>query len=282
MKQRPEIKASAPQPAALAPRRIDQFEPREVIDTIKQTVCRGATDAQLRLFMEVCRATGLNPFIKGEIWYVAEKGIIMAGRDGYLRVANEHPAFDGMETRVERDERGVPVKAVCTVWRKDRNHPTVSEAYYSEYKKASPVWQQYPSAMISKVAETLALKRSFAINGVVTEEEIGHDETAQEKPQSKPEAPARSSLFEEMINQFAELKARLAPDEAIYYEILGQFGVKHSNEFRDLGKARTAYRVLLEKVRKHEVAPQLAEESAIIDAAAMMEEIAPPDEEAIP
>ena len=29
--------------------------------------------------------------------------------------------------------------------------------------------------MISKVAEVLALKRSFSINGVVTEEEIGHD-----------------------------------------------------------------------------------------------------------
>ena len=275
-----ETKAAAPQPTALVSRRIDQFEGREVMDAIKQTVCRGATDAQLRVFMEVCRATGLNPFIKGEIWYVAEKGIIMAGRDGYLRIANEHPAFDGMETRVERDERGVPIKAVCTVWRKDRNHPTVSEAYYSEYKKASPVWQQYPSAMISKVAEMLALKRSFAINGVVTEEEIGHDEPAQGKPQAKPGPPVQSSPFDEMIKQFAELKARLAPDEAIYYQVLSEFGVCHSNEFPDLGKARAAYRKLLEKVRAYEAGQQ--QESAIIDAAAMIEEIAPADQEANP
>ena len=62
----------------------------------------------------------------------------------------------------------------------------------------------------------------------------------------------RSSPFEEMIKQFAELKARLAPDEAIYYQVLSEFGVCHSNEFPDLGKARAAYRMLLEKVRAYE------------------------------
>jgi hypothetical protein len=134
-------------------------------------VCSGATDSQFKMFIEICKTTGLNPFLK-EIWFVKGVGI-MAARDGYLRVANDHPMFDGMETRVERDSKNVPVKAVCTVWRKDRNHPIVCEAYYNEYAKQSQVWQTYKSAMISKVAEVLALKRSFAINGVVTEEEIG-------------------------------------------------------------------------------------------------------------
>jgi phage recombination protein Bet len=280
MKPKPETKAAAPQPAALAPRRVDQYQQREVIEAIKQTVCKGASDAQLRLFMEVCKATGLNPFIKGEIWFVAEKGLILTGRDGFLRVANENPNFDGMETRVERDEWGVPVKAVCTVWRKDRNHPTICEAYYSEYKKTSSVWQQYPSAMISKVAEVLSLKRSFAINGVVTEEEIGRDEPAQEKPEANQKAPAPPSPFREMIHRFGELKARL-PDEAIYYQVLSEFGAKHSNEFRDLDKARVAYRRLLQKVREHEAAQQ-TEESEIIDVAALAEEIKPPAEEAAP
>src|ERR1041385_784039 len=103
--------------AALAPI-TNRYDQAEVVSTIKQTVCKGATDAQLRMFLEVCRSTGLDPFLK-EIYYVAEKGIIMAARDGYLRVANENPQFDGMETRVERDERQVPIKATCTVWRKE-------------------------------------------------------------------------------------------------------------------------------------------------------------------
>ena len=152
----------------------DKYDQREMVDTLKQTVCKGATDPQFRMFVEVCRATGLNPFLR-EIWFVPSVGI-MAGRDGYLAVANKHPQFDGMETRVTRDDENVPIKAVCTVWRKDRNHPIICEAYYSEYRRSSQVWSQYPSAMISKVAEVLALKRSFSINGVVTEEEIGTGE----------------------------------------------------------------------------------------------------------
>lgn len=166
----------------------DRYNDRETIETIKQTVCKGATDAQLKVFIEVCRATGLSPWLK-EIFYVPEKGIIMASRDGYMRVANEHPMFDGMETRVERDEKNIPIKAVCTVWRKDRGHPTVCEAYFNEYVKSSSVWQTYKSAMIGKVAEVLALKRSFSINGVVTEEEIGYD-----IPAISPAAARKSAL----------------------------------------------------------------------------------------
>ena len=150
---------------------IDRYADPGMIQTLKDTVAKGSTDSQFRMFIEVCRATGLNPFLK-EIWFVPSVGV-MAGRDGYLRVANDHPMFDGMETLVERNEQNIPIKATCSVWRKDRAHPIKCEAYYSEYKKAGQVWNTYPSAMISKVAEVLALKRSFSINGVVTEEEIG-------------------------------------------------------------------------------------------------------------
>src|ERR1017187_3225695 len=128
---------------AISPCRYDQ---PEIVAVIKQTVAKGASDAQLRMFLEVCRSTGLDPFLK-EIYFVAEKGLIMAARDGYLRVANEHPQFDGIRTTVDRDEKtNVPIRATCSVWRKDRRHAITCEAYFSEYKKSGPVWSQYPSA----------------------------------------------------------------------------------------------------------------------------------------
>ena len=92
--------------------RSSRYDDADLVATIKQTVCKGATDAQLRMFLEVCKKTGLDPFLK-EVWYIAEKNLIMAGRDGYLRVANENPQFDGMDTRVERDENNKPIKATC-------------------------------------------------------------------------------------------------------------------------------------------------------------------------
>jgi hypothetical protein len=163
--------------------RIDapQWDAPDMVRVLKETVCKGATDAQFKMFVEVCKATGLNPLLK-EIYFVPNVGV-MAGRDGYLRVANEHAMFDGMETLVDRDENGIPIKATCRVWRKDRSHPITTEAYYNEYRKDSQVWRTYKSAMIGKVAEVLALKRSFSINGVVTEEEIGMDKQDAEERQ---------------------------------------------------------------------------------------------------
>lgn len=171
----------------------------EGIETITQTVAKGASPAELAMFLEVCRGTGLNPFLK-EIWYIGQTKTIMAARDGYLRVANQHPQFDGMETTVERDSANLPIKATCKVWRKDRSHAITCEAFYNEYKKQSPVWNQYPSAMISKVAEVLALKRSFAINGVVTEEEIGYQPVQQAEAISDPEREALLSKCDELLN----------------------------------------------------------------------------------
>lgn len=175
---------------------IDRYADPEMVRTLKETVCKGATDSQFRMFIEICRGTGLNPFLR-EIWYVPSVGV-MAARDGYLRVANEHPAFDGMQTTVERDAQGIPIKATCSVWRKDRTHPVTCEAYYDEYKKGGNVWQTYKSAMISKVAEVLALKRSFSINGVVSEEEIGFEAPEDDKPKRGSRAAAQSVAVEKI------------------------------------------------------------------------------------
>lgn len=255
---------------AAASVQISRYEQADVIATIKQTVAKGASDAQLQMFLQVCRSTGLDPFLK-EIYFVAEKGLIMAARDGYLRVANENPQFDGMQTTVQRDANNVPIKATCSVWRKDRTHAITCEAYYSEYKKSAPVWAQYPSAMISKVAEVLALKRSFAINGVVTEEEMGTSEPAPEakqnvtvmgKPQlaakiidAEPDEESGSYSYDEEVEMdleetlaislemerqkrldaFADLKRRYLNLGTVksYHAILALNGVHQASDFDD-------------------------------------------------
>jgi hypothetical protein len=252
---------------------VDRYNDETMLNTLRETVCKGATIPQFRMFIEVCKGTGLNPFLK-EIWFVPGVGV-MAGRDGYLRVANESPQFDGMETRVERDAKNVPIKATCSVWRKDRSHPITCEAYYNEYKRSGGVWDKYPSAMISKVAEVLALKRSFSINGVVTEEEIGEQEpTRAEKVQAAKEvgaaklaamtgevyqaefveqpemaeAPAKISF--KALESFKDIKAELKKlgAEARYYGILKTFGAEKSNQLNEIN-ARDAYKTLAAELK---------------------------------
>jgi len=259
----------------------DRYDQPAMIETIRQTVCKGATDAQFRMFIEVCRGSGLNPFLR-EIWFVPSVGI-MAGRDGYLAVANKHPQFDGMETRVERDEKNVPIKATCTVWRKDRVHPIICEAYYNEYKKGGGVWAQYPSAMISKVAEVLALKRSFAINGVVTEEEIGNPEprgsaaaaqgvaqakiagsmplVAEEDKQPATEPPVEQDVLTQTLATFtsraaitaafAELQKaflRFATAEE-WTQALAEFGIQ-DDKYPTIGAAKKAFTAMWRTTEK--------------------------------
>jgi len=271
------------------PGAVDRYTDETMLNTLKETVCKGATVPQFRMFIEVCKRTGLDPFLK-EIWFVPGVGV-MAGRDGYLRVANEHPMFDGMETKVERDAQSKPVKATCSVYRKDRSHPITCEAYYNEYKKAGNVWQTYPSAMISKVAEVLALKRSFSINGVVTEEEIGEQEpTRAEKVQAakevgaeklakmKGEAPSvhvaefvdeqpqmeapPAKISFKALESFKDIKTELKKlgGEARYYGVLKSFGVDKSNQLNEVN-ARDAYKALAAELKAIRLAAADLEET---------------------
>ena len=50
--------------AVYRPTAVSNWENRELIETLKQTVCKGASDAQFMMFSQVCQATGLNPWLR--------------------------------------------------------------------------------------------------------------------------------------------------------------------------------------------------------------------------
>lgn len=147
---------------------------QEKINLIRRMCAKDATDEEFMLFLEICSAYNLNPLLR-EIWFVKFKGrepSIFTSRDGYLKIAHASGKLDGIESRVIEDSNGKPLKATCTVWRKDMSHPFTSEVKFNEhYNPNSDAWRKYPSAMLIKVAEVFALRRAFAISGLVTREE---------------------------------------------------------------------------------------------------------------
>ena len=164
----------------------------EEVDTIRRTVAEGATDSELKMFLHLSGAYGLDPFAK-DLWFIKAAGrpVIMTSRDGYLKIAQRNPHYRGMKADVvyagdvfERTENGVkhsyatksrgdPIGAYAIVKRDDRDIDTYVFAPFKEYNKSSGTWRQYPHAMILKVAEAMALKRAFSISGMVTQEELG-------------------------------------------------------------------------------------------------------------
>lgn len=171
----------------------------EEIETIKRTVASEANTDELKMFLHVAKSYGLDPFNK-EIffWKVKGKPTIMTSRDGYLKIADRQPQYDGLVSDVVRKndnfkrksdgieheygtERGDIVGAYALVYRKDRSYPVYVFASFEEYRSDTKVWYQYPSAMILKVAESMALKRSFSVSGLVSREEMDVQQLEEDK-----------------------------------------------------------------------------------------------------
>jgi len=166
-----------------------------------QSLVPEATEIDLKHFMYLCKEYDLDP-LKKEIYFIrcGGKHVAITSRDGYLKIANLNPCFDGLESDVvyqgdklvKREDGSLSIEygdghlifdksklvgAFCSVFRKDRSKATtIFVSIKDYYKKNAPIWEQYTNAMILKVAEAMALKRAFAISGLVTKEEIDKDE----------------------------------------------------------------------------------------------------------
>jgi len=163
---------------------------KKEVETIKRTVASDANQDELRMFLHIAKSYGLDPFNK-EIffWKIKGKPTIMTSRDGYLKIADRHKEYNGLVSDVVREndkfirkaqgidheygtKRGDIIGAYALVYRKDREYPVYVFAPFKEYFAGTRVWSQYPSAMILKVAESMALKRAFTVSGLVTAEEM--------------------------------------------------------------------------------------------------------------
>ena len=159
------------------------YSSAEIVKTMQATVARGTTPAEFALFVQYCKATGLNPF-KKEIWCIkANQGLqIMTGINGFWAIANASKDFDGAEVGLINASgewvKTVPdnsfIGAWCKVYRKDRRIPMEGEALLADYAKGFGLWKTAPRIMIKKVAESIALRKAFPqeLNGLYTQEEM--------------------------------------------------------------------------------------------------------------
>lgn len=100
------------------------------------------TDAQCVMLLIVAKQYNLNPFTR-EIYAFPDKksgGIIpVVGVDGWSRIVNDHPLYDGAEFRyseqmIKIDDNAQPCFEwiECVMYHKNRKHPTVVREYLDE------------------------------------------------------------------------------------------------------------------------------------------------------
>ena len=174
------------------------------------------TDAKITLpefkfFTSLCKARGLNPFLKEAycIKYGKNPAQIVVGKDAVLKRAIKNPNYDGMESGVivQVKETGEIIERKGTfylrdienlvggwakVFRKDWQHPTYCSVAFDEVaqKKSdgslNANWSGKGATMVEKVAKVRALRETFVeeLGGMYEAEEMGVDlpnETAPQK-----------------------------------------------------------------------------------------------------
>ena len=165
----------------------------KLLSTLKATAFRqqdgsAPTNEQMMALMVVADQYNLNPFTR-EIYAFPDKGGItpVVGVDGWARIINQHPQFDGMD--FEQDAES----CTCTIYRKDRAHPIRVIEWLSECSRATKPWQSHPRRMLRHKAMIQCARLAFSFAGIFDPDEaeaiIEHQDDAPKQAPALPEYP---------------------------------------------------------------------------------------------
>ena len=139
-----------------------------LIETLKATAFKGpVSDAQMAALLIVANQYGLSPWTK-EIYAFPDKnnGIVpVVGVDGWSRIINSHPQFDGMDFRQDDES------CTCVIYRKDRSHPITVTEYMDECKRGTGPWQSHPKRMLRHKAMIQCSRLAFGFAGIFDPDE---------------------------------------------------------------------------------------------------------------
>ena len=128
---------------------------------------------QVAAFLLVAKQYDLNPFTREIFAFPAKRGGIMpiVSVDGWLKLINSHPQFDGMTFVDQRMDSGELDSVTCKIYRKDRAHPVEVTEYMRECKRGTDPWKTWPARMLRHKAAIQAARYAFGFSGIMEQDE---------------------------------------------------------------------------------------------------------------
>lgn len=191
----------------------------KLLSTLKSTAFKVSggepTNEQMMALMVVADQYRLNPFTKEVYAFPDRNGIVpVVGVDGWARIINEHPQFDGMDFQQDAES------CTCVIHRKDRAHPIRITEYMSECSRGTGPWQSHPRRMLRHKAMIQCARIAFGFAGIYDQDEA---ERIVEAKQSEPDVQVTQERehytdeqFEDKLAGFERALANgKSPDELI-------------------------------------------------------------------
>lgn len=183
----------------------------KLMTCLKETAFKNATNEQMMALLIVADQYQLNPFTK-EIYAFPDKvgGIVpVVGVDGWTRIINNHPQYDGME--FEQDAES----CTCRIYRKDRAHATEATEYLEECRRKTQPWESHPRRMLRHKAMIQAARMAFGYSGIKDPDEAERiiEATVTERPAIAMPVPRPVKVIEQDVTPEPQQEAPDTKDE---------------------------------------------------------------------
>lgn len=175
-------------------------EPTKLLDTLKATVFQGASNDELLALVVVANQYGLNPFTR-EIYAFPKKGggiQPVVSIDGWIRVMNDHPQFDGVEFEFDAGDEGGEISCTASIYVKGRSRPVRVTEYHDECVRNTEPWKTCPRRMLRHKAliQCVRVAFGFAIPDEDDAALIAASDTMRDvTPRAEPAKPAAVELL---------------------------------------------------------------------------------------
>ena len=144
------------------------------IQALKETaVPANISDGQFAAFLIVAKEHNLNPLTREIFAFPSQGGIRpMVSIDGWMKIINNHPQYDGMKSTDNLDKDGNLMSITVQIYRKDRKHSVEVTEYMKECMRNTTPWKQWPARMLRHKAMIQAARIAFSFSGIEDQDEF--------------------------------------------------------------------------------------------------------------